>query len=81
MHTYNQELLPEEIDILKRMTNLPIDVDAMVVNHEMYRAAQRMRSKMERRCSPAMGCLGMALPCCIICGSGKGWRPGNWNSP
>lgn len=48
MHTYNQELLPEEIDILKRMTNLPIDVDAMVAVTNMYRAAQRMRSKMER---------------------------------
>lgn len=48
MHTYDQELLPEEIDILKRMTNLPIDVDAMVAVTNMYRAAQRMRTKMER---------------------------------
>lgn len=48
MNSYDDQLLPEELDILQRLTNFPIDLNAMTVGTNIYRAAQRMRLKMER---------------------------------
>ncbi|MGO0059180.1 MarR family winged helix-turn-helix transcriptional regulator [Brevibacillus fluminis] len=43
-----EQLLPEELDILRRLTNFPIHIGAMTVVSNIYRAGQRMRLKMER---------------------------------
>lgn len=42
------ELLPEELDILNRLTNYPLDFQAMSVVTNLYRTAQLMRAIMER---------------------------------
>ncbi|MDP4103771.1 MAG: MarR family transcriptional regulator [Bacillota bacterium] len=42
------ELLQEELDILHRLTNYPLDFQAMSVVTNLYRAAQLLRSDMER---------------------------------
>ncbi|CAB3394644.1 MarR family winged helix-turn-helix transcriptional regulator [Kyrpidia spormannii] len=41
-------LLPEEIDILTRLTGFPINVPAMITILNIWRASQRIRLKMER---------------------------------
>lgn len=42
------ELLPEELDILNRLTSYPLDFQAMSVVTNLYRAAQLLRVEMER---------------------------------
>lgn len=42
------ELRPEEIDVMRRVSGLPVDVTAMAVVTNIWRAAQAMKSKMER---------------------------------
>ncbi|KKK37249.1 MarR family transcriptional regulator [Mesobacillus campisalis] len=53
MHLFNEkgELLPEEIDTINRLTNIPIDslnLDAISVVTNIYRVAQGLRNKMEQ---------------------------------
>ncbi|WP_078550488.1 MarR family winged helix-turn-helix transcriptional regulator [Litchfieldia alkalitelluris] len=53
MHSFNEdgELLPEEIDTINKLTNLPIeslDLDAIAVATNLYRVAQGLRNKMEQ---------------------------------
>lgn len=45
---FENELLPEELDILNRLTNYPLDFQAMSVVTNLYRAAQLLRVEMER---------------------------------
>ncbi len=42
------DLRPEEIDVMRRVSGLPVDVTAMAVVTNIWRAAQAMKSKMER---------------------------------
>jgi len=45
------ELLPEEIDTINRLTNLPLDslnLDAVAVVTNLYRVAQGLKNKMEQ---------------------------------
>jgi DNA-binding MarR family transcriptional regulator len=47
----NGELLPEEIDTINRLTNLPLDslnLDAVAVVTNLYRVAQGLKNKMEQ---------------------------------
>lgn len=53
IHSFNKEgeLLPEEQETLNRLTRLPmesLDLDAIAVVTNVYRAAQGIRNKMER---------------------------------
>ncbi len=48
MDSIKEDLLPEEIDILNRLTNSTLDFNAMSVVSNLHRAAQRMRGKMEK---------------------------------
>ncbi|MEZ2658485.1 MarR family transcriptional regulator [Aneurinibacillus aneurinilyticus] len=48
MHSFEEKLLPEELAILNRLTNYSLNFEAMVVVTNLYRAAQRLRAKMER---------------------------------
>jgi DNA-binding MarR family transcriptional regulator len=43
-----QELIPEEADVLARVGSLPVDLAALGVCANIWRAAQRMRSRLER---------------------------------
>lgn len=45
---FENELLPEELDILNRLTNYPLDFQAMSLATNLYRAAQLLRTEMER---------------------------------
>jgi MarR family 2-MHQ and catechol resistance regulon transcriptional repressor len=45
---FDDELLPEEIYTLKRLSTFSLDLLAMTTVSNLYRAAQRMRIKMER---------------------------------
>lgn len=44
---YAAELRPEEIDVMRRVSGLPVDITAMAVVTNIWRAAQAMKSKME----------------------------------
>lgn len=44
----DNELLQEELDILNRLTNYPLDFQAMSVVTNLHRAAQLLRVRMER---------------------------------
>jgi MarR family transcriptional regulator, 2-MHQ and catechol-resistance regulon repressor len=48
MNLFEEDLLPEEVDTLKRLTDFPIDFAAMSICSNIYRAAQRLRVNMER---------------------------------
>ena len=48
MITLNDDLLPAEIDILNKLTNIELDFSAMTVVTNLYRAVQAMRVKMEQ---------------------------------
>jgi MarR family transcriptional regulator, 2-MHQ and catechol-resistance regulon repressor len=48
MKFFEEDLLPEEVDTLKRLTDFPIDFAAMSICSNIYRAAQRLRVNMER---------------------------------
>ncbi|MCP1356560.1 MarR family transcriptional regulator [Aneurinibacillus migulanus] len=48
MHSFEEKLLPEELAILNRLTNHFLNFEAMAVVTNLYRAAQRLRTKMER---------------------------------
>ncbi|WP_246944959.1 MarR family transcriptional regulator [Bacillus pinisoli] len=53
MHSFNEEgeLLPEEVDTINRLTQIPIDslhVDAIAVVTNLYRVAQGLKNKMEQ---------------------------------
>ncbi|ERI08639.1 MarR family transcriptional regulator [Aneurinibacillus aneurinilyticus] len=48
MHSFEEKLLPEELAILNRLTNYSLNFEAMAVVTNLYRAAQRLRAKMER---------------------------------
>lgn len=48
MFSFEEDLLPEEIDILNRLTDYPLDFSAMVVVTNLYRAAQGLKMKMEQ---------------------------------
>lgn len=48
MHSFEEKLLPEELAILNRLTNHSLNFEAMAVVTNLYRAAQRLRTKMER---------------------------------
>lgn len=48
MHSFEEKLLPEELAILNRLTNYSLNFEAMAVITNLYRAAQRLRAKMER---------------------------------
>lgn len=48
MRRYADDLLPEEKDILHRLTDYPLDFEAMNVVTNIHRAAQMMRQQMER---------------------------------
>ena len=48
MLTLNDDLLPAEIDILNKLTNIELDFSAMTVVTNLYRAVQAMRVKMEQ---------------------------------
>ncbi|WP_232698567.1 MarR family winged helix-turn-helix transcriptional regulator [Brevibacillus daliensis] len=48
MNIFEEDLLPEEVDTLKRLTDFPIDFAAMSICSNIYRAAQRLRVTMER---------------------------------
>ena len=43
-----QELIPEEADVLARVASLPVDVGALGVCANVWRAAQRLRTHLER---------------------------------
>jgi len=49
MRSVEDELLPEEMEILNRLNNNPIDFSAMKVCTHLYWATQRMRNKMEQK--------------------------------
>ena len=42
-------LVPEEADVLARVATLPVDLDAMAVGANLWRAAQAVRGELERR--------------------------------
>ncbi|WP_276917009.1 MarR family transcriptional regulator [Aneurinibacillus aneurinilyticus] len=48
MHSFEEKLLPEELAILNRLTNYSLNFEAMAIVTNLYRAAQRLRAKMER---------------------------------
>lgn len=48
MNAFGDKLLPEELDILNKLTNIPLNVSAMTVVTNLYRAAQKMKNKMEK---------------------------------
>ncbi|MFE8701525.1 MarR family transcriptional regulator [Cytobacillus sp. FJAT-54145] len=53
MHSFNEEgeLLPEEIDTINRLTQIPIEslnLDAIAVVTNLYRVAQGLKNKMEQ---------------------------------
>ncbi len=48
MLTLEEELLSVEIDILHRLVNYPLDLNAMAVVTNLYRASQRLKAKMEQ---------------------------------
>ena len=48
MNLTGDKLLPEELDILDRLTNIPLNVGAMTVVTNLNRAAQKMKNKMEK---------------------------------
>ncbi|MED0673572.1 MarR family transcriptional regulator [Aneurinibacillus aneurinilyticus] len=48
MHSFEEKLLPEELAILNRLTNYSLNFEAMAVVTNLYRAAQRLRAKIER---------------------------------
>ncbi|WCN39233.1 MarR family transcriptional regulator [Aneurinibacillus uraniidurans] len=45
---FEDDFLPEEKDIIDRLNGQPYNFEAMTVVTNLYRAAQRMRVKMER---------------------------------
>lgn len=45
---FEDDFLPEEKDIISRLNGQPYNFEAMTVATNLYRAAQRMRVKMER---------------------------------
>ncbi len=51
MATRAEPIVPEELDVLARVAELPvaIDVEAMAVIANVWRAAQEVRSQLERR--------------------------------
>lgn len=48
MNSFEDKLLPVELDILNKLTNIPLNVSAMTVVTNLHRAAQKMRNKMEK---------------------------------
>lgn len=48
MELEEEKLLPVELDILNKLTNIPLDVGAMTVVTNLHRAAQKMKNKMEK---------------------------------
>lgn len=49
MRSYDEDLLPDELDVLNRLTDYPLDFNAMKVCTHLYWATQRMRNKMEQK--------------------------------
>ncbi|MGO0063436.1 MarR family transcriptional regulator [Brevibacillus fluminis] len=49
MPPIDEELLPDELDVLNRLTDYKIDYSAMKVCTHLYWATQRMRNKMEQK--------------------------------
>ena len=43
-----QELIPEEADVMARVGSLPVDLAALGVCANIWRAAQRLRTRLER---------------------------------
>ena len=48
MATRQEELVPEEADVLARVGDMPVDLAAMSVIANVWRAAQAARSRLER---------------------------------
>src|SRR4051812_19632376 len=44
----SEELVPEEADVLARVAGLPVDLAAMAVAQNVWRAAQALRTHLER---------------------------------
>ncbi len=49
MRSFDEDLLPDELAILNRLTDYPLDFGAMKVCTHLYWATQRMRNKMEQK--------------------------------
>jgi DNA-binding MarR family transcriptional regulator len=47
MVTLQEQLLPEEVDVLARTSGRELDVSAMVVVQDVFRAAAALRSRLE----------------------------------
>jgi DNA-binding MarR family transcriptional regulator len=55
MVSLNEQLLPEEVDVLARTSGSALDVSAMVVVQDVFRAAAALRSRLEASALQAEG--------------------------
>ena len=55
MVSLNEQLLPEEVDVLARTSGSALDVSAMVVVQDVFRAAAALRSRLETDALQAEG--------------------------